>query len=234
VLLLEDLLARNVIFGAGTAPLEADGAATALELLARLHARWWGKGPVGWSGANVWESERHLAHFFSPANWDTYLTLPRAADVPDELRERSRVERAVLRMWETDRELPRCFAHGDAQLPNMYFGRDGAPGFLDFGTVTTSTWALDVPYFLIGSLTVSDRRNHERDLLNHYLGQLQAHGADGPSFDDAWRTYRKHALHGFLLITTPEGHFLEEGVKANVDRFASAITDLESLASLED
>jgi aminoglycoside/choline kinase family phosphotransferase len=231
-LLLEDLLARNVTFGLATKPVSPDTAAATLDLLARLHAKWWGTGPDRWPGVNLWQVESAVGHFFSPDSWNRHLSLPRAADVPEEVRDLPRVHEAVLKMWEADAKVAQCFNHGDAHLGNIYFEQDGTPGLLDFQSLCTTAWAHDVAYFLIGALEVDQRRKHECELLEHYLAQLARYGADAPRADDAWLTYRGHAIHGYLMVMTPEGNLPEDVVKAYTDRFAQAVLDLDTFKVL--
>jgi thiamine kinase-like enzyme len=231
-LLLEDLLARNVTFGRATKPLSPDTAAATLDLLARLHAKWWATGPEGWPGVNPWQLESAVTHFFSPDSWHQCLSLPRAADVPDDMRDLRRVREAVLEMWNTDANVPKCFNHADAHLGNIYFEKDGTPGLLDFQSLCTTAWAHDVAYFLIGSLEVDERRKHERELIEHYLAQLARYGADAPRPADAWLTYRRHAILGYLMVMTPEGNLPEDVLKAYTDRFAQAVLDLETFEVL--
>ena len=49
---------------------------------------------------------------------------------------------------------------------------------------------IDVGYFLGESLSIEDRRAHERDLLERYHDGLVAGGVTGYSFDDLYDDYR--------------------------------------------
>ena len=50
----------------------------------------------------------------------------------------------------------------------------------------------DVNYFITTSLSIENRRNHERELLAYYLDRLaQAGVATVPSFEESWLEYRR-------------------------------------------
>jgi aminoglycoside phosphotransferase (APT) family kinase protein len=130
-------------------------------------------------------------------------------------------------------EGPQCFNQGDAHLGNVFFERDGTPGLLDWQAYIRCHGMVDATYFLIGAVTIEDRRRHERELIAHYLESLAAHGVKAPpSFDEAWLAYRSYALHGFAwTMTTGEFH-PEDVIMAYAHRYGAAAGDLETLKAL--
>jgi hypothetical protein len=53
--------------------------------------------------------------------------------------------------------------------------------------------------FLVGSLTIADRRSAEADLLKEYLAALDVPDETRPSFEDAWTHYRASASYGLAI-----------------------------------
>jgi hypothetical protein len=229
--ILEDLTASGVRFGAFDTPLTPDTAADVLGQLAALHARWWGH-PV-LDGPDLTDPlvERNgLLHWFiTEENWNAQLSRPRGARVPVELQDRGRVVDAVHAMWAAQFDPPLTALHGDPHIGNLYFRPDGRTGLLDWQVFSRGTWAVDVAYFVAGALDTADRRVHERALLGHYLQVLAGHGVDPPDPETAWAAYRRRLFHGFLNFLTPADGIQSEDYNATMgERFATAILDLDS------
>lgn len=234
IVLLEDLTARGAHFGRATEPVSSDTAAATLEWLASLHGRYWNRppktaAPQRWPGI----IREVIDGFLTPEVWEAMIARPVATSVPDAMRDPKRVRGALLAMWDAFTDAQRTFIHGDAHLGNMYFLADGSPGFLDWQSPMWGPPMDDVTYFLIGALSVEDRRRHERELLKHYLSCLGAiDGVDAPSFDQAWLAYRRQVMHGFMWVATPPEMQPDEIVAANTVRFCTALSDLETLDAL--
>ena len=77
-------------------------------------------------------------------------------------------------------EPPHTVMHGDAHPGNVYF-RDGAAGLLDWQAVRRGHPGRELAYTLVTGMTTDDRRQHQRELLDHYRGALAAAG--GPELD---------------------------------------------------
>jgi hypothetical protein len=234
IVFLEDLTQRQVTFGKATRPVTRDTAAATLEWLARLHGRFWNQAEL--SGLAAWPGliKQVIEFFLSGTFWTDMTGRPLAAPVPEELRNPQRVHQAMTAMWNAfEHQSPATFIHGDAHLGNMYFLPDGKPGFLDWQCPMRGPWADDVTYFLIGSLSVEDRRRYERELIRHYLDCLGAHAQlSVPSFDQAWLAYRQQVMHGFMWVATPPQMQPDDIVAANTERFCAALRDLETLKAL--
>jgi aminoglycoside/choline kinase family phosphotransferase len=231
LLLLEDLDLRNATYGAATRPISVESAAATLDLQARYQAQWWGSGRLDDLGPGVASTETSglIQHLFTPEHWQRSMGFPRAEPVPEQLRDRDRVLNAVVSLWAGDAAGPHCFLHGDSHLGNMFFEGDGRPGYLDWQGITKGHWAQDVVYFLVGAISVEDRRAHERDLVATYIDRLAAYGAPAPSFDEAWEIYRRHLIHGFLWVLCPPEMQPEDICAANTLRFATAVLDHDAL-----
>ncbi|HTK65817.1 MAG TPA: phosphotransferase [Pseudonocardia sp.] len=232
---LEDLTATGVSFGAFDRPLDRDTAALVLEQLALVHAAWWAD-PVldGPRLADPLVEGNGLLHYFiTGSNWDEQMSRPRGARVPPELRDHGKVVAAVRAMWERQFDGPLCTLHGDPHIGNLYFRTDGRVGLLDWQVFCRGTFATDVAYFIAGALSTGERRAHERDLLRHYLACLAALGVDAPSEADAWDRYRERLFHGFLNLLTPADGIQSEEYNATMgERFATAIVDLDAFEAV--
>jgi hypothetical protein len=162
VLLLEDLLARGVRFGSQATPLTPEEMMRVLALQARYHAAYWKDERLkrfSWlkTGGSIVETnviDTYLGF------WDTASAAPRFDKVPVSLRDRGLAREALLRMQDNDMREACCIVHGDSHQANLFFDRDGTPGYLDWATVMINHWAFDVSYLIVGSQSVDDRRRH--------------------------------------------------------------------------
>ena len=236
IVLMEDLAARNVVFGNATRPITADQQAQTLALLARMHARWWQSPKLKdlKNFSTVWQaSDRVVMRMLEPDYFASCMAKRRCEAMTGSYRDRDRILAGLRSQWRQSLDIAQCFSHGDAHLGNMYFEPDGKPGFLDWQAWQEGPYMHDVAYSIIGNLTVDDRRAHQKDLLASYLSALATEGvSDAPSHDDAWEAYRRHAMHGFMWAFTPVEMQPEEIVTAEGDRFGAAVADLDTFGAL--
>jgi aminoglycoside phosphotransferase (APT) family kinase protein len=233
LLVLADLTASGHTFAAFDQPFSADLAAAALEQLALLHSATWQNPVVLGAGLRDAMAESGMMDaFLSPVNWDQQMARARGAYVPESLRDRDLVARAVRAAWARKRSEPVCLIHGDPHVGNYYLSADGQPGLLDWPLSTVGNWAWDVGYSLASALTIDDRRALERDLLAHYLACLQRNGVTPPDFDAAWLSYRQFSIWGFLAFLTPASVQTEEYNSVVGQRHATAAVDLDALGAL--
>jgi aminoglycoside phosphotransferase (APT) family kinase protein len=232
VLVLDDLTATGHTFGDPTEPLRPDQVSVGLEVLAGLHAATAGATRERYPWAPLSPVRQVADVFFTPEYWAERLEGPDAPPVPDELRDREAVVAAFGALWDGDDAAVHAVSHGDPHLGNTYLDPDGRPAFLDWQGVCLAPPMDDVAYLIGGALSVDDRREHERDLVEHYLAALAA--ADGPQcdFDDAWLAYRRHHLHGFLWSLTGPRMQSKANVLAMSERHVAAIVDHDTLAAL--
>jgi aminoglycoside phosphotransferase (APT) family kinase protein len=97
--------------------------------------------------------------------------------------------------------------HNDFRVDNLMFGGPRV-WVLDWQTVQLGDGLLDVSYFLGGSLSVDDRREHEQALVRAYVQELVSRGI-AIDVDDAWTRYRRHAFAGLIMAI---------GASMNVER----------------
>lgn len=233
VLIFDDL-ALGGEFGSPVKPWTPDLMELALRGLARMHAQSWKvRYPdVGWLTDGAEPVRQAARQLFSSQHCDAYFAAPENSNLPAAVEDRARNLRGYEALWAHDDRSDKCVTHGDAHLGNMYIDGSGEPVFLDWAGVSRCPWAYDVAYFLVGGLSVEDRRSAERDLLNSYLSALADDG--GPELDgaDAWDDYRRHCLHGLIWSVLPAAMQSPENVRAMSDRYVAAIVDHDPLSLL--
>jgi hypothetical protein len=234
IVVMEDLRADGGRFGDPCIAFTPDQVAAALEMQARWHAV---SGDVAKALA-PWlcvgsPAVRAVAKvLLSQSYWDDYYANPESPSLPQTLQDRERLTRAFEALWAYEDVTADVLAHGDAHIGNTFIRQDGTVAFLDWQGVCLAPWSYDAAYFITGALEVTDRRTHERDLLDHYRSALRAVGGPVIDADECWTAYRRHALHGFLWAATPPIMQSVERVRAMAERHLAAIEDLESLTLL--
>lgn len=236
LVLLEDLAARNVVFGRATSPITIGQQAQTLDLLATMHAKWWESPSLKTlkNFSTAWEAAQDIVMtMLRPDYFEACINHRRCAAYVGPYRDRERVIAGLRAQWSKGRDVPQVFCHGDAHLGNMFFEPDGTPGYLDWQSWQEGPYMHDVAYSIIGNIRVEDRRHAEKDLLAGYLAALKANGVvSPPSFEDAWEAYRRHAMHGFMWPFTPEEMQPLDIVTAEGDCFGAAVVDLDTFGAL--
>lgn len=196
LVLMEDLVEAGATFLDPLVGYNAEQATGTLDQLASLHAATWeDKGELT---AAFPPRLASLARVLTPEQLQTQLDDGRVPAVPDDVRRADRLLAAMGRLAGIS-DQPRCLVHGDLHTGNVYELADGSPGLIDWQVAQHGVWALDVGYHLAAVLDPDERARSERDLLDHYLDRLAAHGVTPPARDDAWWAYRAHLPYGFYL-----------------------------------
>lgn len=233
IVILEDLVPRGVRFCHAQRPHTYAQTAGFLDALARTHARWWGHAALEDGAELGWimqpfdqPSWGYYRHYLEPERWRHYMQQPRGAAVPQRFHDPAWMERALGELGRFHATGIKTLTHGDTHLGNLYVEADGRPGFLD-AQARRSPWYHDVPYHLIGSLDIADRRQWEASLLTYYLQRLALYGvADPPSFDEAFDAYRRSIPYGLMIFLINETRFQPEAVNtAYTARFGAAAAD---------
>lgn len=197
VLITEDVIAAGGTFLDAHAPYTPDMAATLLSDLATLHATTWCDPRFEWLGKDG--MARRLRVRGEPeirANFEG----PVGAGVPAEIRDPRLLIDAYTAMAQQNLAATEwCVIHGDPHPGNVFVDAAGRPALLDWQLVQRATWFHDVGYHLCAALTVEDRRDHEEELLRHYLAELQARGGDAPALAEAFALLRHGILLGLFL-----------------------------------
>lgn len=229
LVVMEDLVAAGATFLDPLSSYGPDQAAATLDQLAALHAATWENPEMAPSPAFT-PRLATLAGYFQPDQLQAQLDDGRAPDVPADVRRADRVQAAVraLGALVDSGDHPRCVVHGDVHTGNVYQQADGRPGLIDWQVVQWGVWALDVAYHLAAVLDPADRARAERDLLDHYLDRLAAHGVAPPDREQAWWLYRAHLPYGFYMwgITRMVDRPI---VERHTSRLGRAVADHQSL-----
>lgn len=239
LLVLEDLPAESCEFPDTLHPLSTDQAGLIVELLAELHATFWGRlprdgrGPLGWlytpsgdvtsllTGSLMRTSIKRLAERASSVD----VPVDAGAFIADNYR-------AVAALIDTP---PHTVMHGDAHPGNMYF-HGGKAGLLDWQAVRRGHPSRELAYTLITSLTPEVRRASQRELLDDYRRALVAAGGPELDRDDLWLRFRQGALYAYVapLITTGMGGMqVDDIAMEGLRRGVAALDDLETVAALK-
>lgn len=239
IVILEDLVARNVTFLDPLRPVGYAQMARRLEAMAKYHAQTWDSPEFSPGGrfetvCSRYEGFGKIFHqrYLEPANWERMMAKPRGAAVPRILHDRNWMQGALAYLEAYHKQFPICLAHGDTHLGNLYVEQDGTPGFLD-AQPNRGPWQFEVNYHLIVGLDMLDRKQWEKPLLVRYLEALRAYGVDPPAFEDAWEAYRRETAYGFFIFAINENEFQTESVNtAECARFASAAIDHDTVRLL--
>jgi len=238
-LLLEDLRQRGVTFPNVTVAVSLDSMRSLLDLLARLHARYW-QSPR-FSGDLSWVQTHVSGPLHEKFHRPDALPVAIADRVAAVQFKREMVQRMGVTVDDLyngfkalqhhQSRLPNTLLHGDTHIGNTYLLPDGSGGLLDWQLFVRGYCLHDVSYVIATGLAIEDRRKHERDLLRYYLDRLKAHGvAEPPSFDDAWTEYRRASVWNVYIgwLTTPVVNYgWEISIMAHL-RVMTAFEDLET------
>lgn len=131
---------------------------------------------------------------------------------------------------------PTVLQHGDFRTDNLMFGKsdsDPAVTVIDFQTARLGPPGVDAAYLLGASLSIENRRAHDRELIEAYHQQLQDAGVQDFDFDACWQSYREGALYGVFLFVGMAGQVesterADRMIADQIARFASMALDLES------
>lgn len=238
VVLLEDLTDRAARFPTLVDGVGADEALAVARALGTVHRLFWGR-----------EHDADLAEFtpaasrstrLGPHSWHLLRTIPK--DFGDIVTAAERADAAMLigRRWDIARLMqrePATLIHGDTHLGNMCFVGDRALLF-DWQMAAVGPAVKDLSYFAATSIDVATRRSLDHTLVDAYVQALNGDGVQRLSRDRAWESYRLFAFTGFVAagVTAAFGKRLQGAAttRAGLARAVAAMTDLESLKSLQD
>jgi hypothetical protein len=235
LIMLDDLIMQGGQFGTSGQPLWVDDVATSLEQLARLHANTWALPELD---RQNWQHTAVAAETPTDDHWVLMKEYAEAHNArPDHLavlpkwasEEPPRMHSAFLqlRLQETTDRRPLCLVHGDAHAGNIYRHRDGQRIWLDWQIVRKGRPSRDVTYFVVGSLTIEDRRRSERELIRHYCDAMNLLGTRVDP-DQAWADYRRRIL--WELIAGHLNNNPNEPTNPTVEKFCRASDDLDMTA----
>lgn len=206
----------------------------ALTTMAHLHAETWGDMSIdelAWAAAGRASALADFMGFAMDAFATRFVGMLDDATWPVL---RRFTEAATT--WHDNQPATLAAVHGDYRLDNLLFRESGPAVAVDWQTVSVVNPGRDLAYFLGNSLTVDDRRLHERDLVAHYRAELGARGIDYPE-ETCWSDLRHGTFQGPLVtmlgaFTASRTERSEGMFAAMADRSAAQILDLDALELL--
>ena len=234
LVILEDLNDRGGKFGHSTQQNGVNMIMENLNGLAKLHGSLWGSDKI--SSANApWLQTQMDTPIDSDQVRIMWQWIALNLDEPDfcgiapkhYLDDPRKVERAFDRLGEIERayDAPYCIALGDCHQGNTYILPEGERLWLDWQLVRRGRPWRDLTYFVVGALTIEERRKHHKDLVKQYREYLIATGAEGvPSFDDAWEQTRLWVMYGIQAWVANLDAWGQNGIPMN-ERFFVAAED---------
>ena len=199
VLLLEDISGGRQ--GDQLAGCPPDRAAVAVAEMVGLHAPRWGDAALeryDWLHRST-EANAGMLAAIVQSLYPGFLE--RYSDrLPADVLTLSEQVVASLNELDANRPRPWTVAHNDFRLDNLLFGDGDADPVVvvDWQTCVYGPGISDLAYFIGGSLSVDDRRTHERDLVRDYHERMQAAGVT-LTWDDLWAQYRRYTVAGLIM-----------------------------------
>jgi hypothetical protein len=194
VLLIEEIVGAHC--PDQIAGISADEAGRIIDVVAALHARYWGS------------PELEAMTWLPPMNNPLYkagkdMALARWPGFVERFGERigpemvGHIERACLAYPELLDHVVTVgtptFTHTDCRAENYLFGGSAGPDavtMIDFQLSTRHFGPWDVANLLGGSMAPEVRRVHEHQLVERYVARLAEHGVSGYSADQCWHELR--------------------------------------------
>jgi hypothetical protein len=235
IIVMEDVTTRAADPLNATRAMTVEQAVNGVRALGRLHTKYWGQRIA---------NEPALGWVQPYVAWGRMGSkIPVAIEFmgdscPDEVRAMT-VKEIIGDTWVpyigSLSTSPQTFLHGDAHIGNTYLLPDDEVGFLDWQVVRRGNWSVDVGYFLQGALSIADRRQSERDILEEYHAALDLPAQERPSAEEVFLRYRASASHGLALwlstLSTPDWQAREVSLSL-AQRYSAAFVDLESRSAV--
>ncbi|WP_336971159.1 oxidoreductase family protein [Sphingobium aromaticiconvertens] len=234
LIILDDLEALGGQFGNSAQHAGVDAVYTALGGLAKLHGSLWDSPLIAQDAAPWLQTSMR-----TPVDSDQVRIMWRwilknledpnfRAIAPKHyLEEPRRVEWAFDRLGDYERafDAPYCVILGDCHQGNTYILPSGERLWLDWQLVRRGRPWRDLTYFMIGALTIEERRQNQRDMLAFYRKELIATGASGViELDAIWEQYRRWVMYGIQAWVANMDHWGQIGLPMN-ERFFAAGED---------
>lgn len=239
IVVLDDLSALGCTFGDALRTRTVAEVTAGAEQLASLHAATWHaeEGDYPWL-----EGQPNYLDFCTAMMVEgvyEYVSADAERPLPEAFRSHERALALTTKYIKSRNMKFRALLHGDAHVGNLYFTAEGEVRFLDWQLHWVGPVFHDVSYLIASSLTVEDRRAHEKEILGRYLDTLQKLGKDRGvprlSIDDpeVWDEYRKSMMVGVGWFITPYTMQTPDRVHAMIRRYAAAMEDLDVVELIE-
>jgi hypothetical protein len=237
VLMLEDLSERGARFPNVTQDVALAAVEGVLDTLAALHASHWESarfsGDLSWLQTHLQGRVAHVMNELAPPLIQHEIdTQAFKREMVQRLRTTGPELLAGVKCVQRHQaHLPQTLLHGDAHLGNTYLLPQGSGGLLDWQLSVRGYCMHDVSYFIVTSLPIALRREHERTLLTRYRERLVALGVNNaPTAEQIWNEYRRAVVWGVYVgwLTTPVVNYGWEINVVNHLRLTTAYEDLDT------
>ena len=242
VLMIEDLGDRRI----GDQLLGSDlkDAEVVIDAMARLHAEHWGRTHeprFSWITSHANDMQIAGMEGGFAQGWPKFASDYKDIIPPGLLRWGHRVGPNTRGILQALCAGPQTICHADFRLENMFFASQPAhPHFaiIDWQSITKSSGAQDLSYFLTQSVQVDVRQRNERELLARYLDGLRRGGVAHYSADNLLTDYRRATLYLLdyaVVIASTLDLANERGAgiaRALTERACVALDDLDCEALL--
>jgi len=242
IIILGDISDRVEGFCSHDTPMNKARVESQLEILGRLHARYYQSKKLGaeLEGFGTWPEFFHRTRLYGLEESSNNGFLA-AQDVisPRLYKHSASIWEKTVTSVDMHNDLPHTVVHSDVHLRNWYLVSGDTMGLSDWGCCTKGHWGRDLAYLLGTACTVEDRRVWQDDLIRYYLSILAENGGPAVSFDEAFTHYRQqlfNALAWWTITYTPTPGMADmqprESSLEFIRRIAAAMDDVDSIASL--
>ncbi len=235
LILMEDL--TDYAVGSQVEGADLNQTLLAISELAKLHAAFWNQtSELDWIPHIADSYHATNMHDLAIIGYDGVIE-KFAAFIPKHLQlQRDVFLAAMPELQQHMNTSPITLCHGDFRMENLLYGQ--APGqdpvvVIDWQGPIIGRGMNDVALFLGQSTKTETRRNHERELIQHYLDGLAAGGVENLTFDDMWLKYREAVLYNWIYVAVVAGTLDTSNEKAYawmaqmVARQSAATDDLD-------
>lgn len=223
---MEDLNHAGATFGTPLDDWSVASVKIGVEQLAALHSSTWGESATGENGWIVSGYDNIILGM--TMNWDNMVLAEGRPELPPIIKNsRERVVAALKKHFAIRNPRFQAILHGDPHTGNTFIDKAGNPRFIDWQTLHFGSAFHDFAYFVVGALSIEDRRKHEVEILAHYLDALHKFGASRLTVDDeeVMVEYRKSCMSGIGWMLTPYNMQRKEKVVAMSARYGAALED---------
>ncbi|KAF4435945.1 putative aminoglycoside phosphotransferase protein [Fusarium austroafricanum] len=233
ILVMDDLQHAGFTFGNPQDDWSVEQTKAGVEQLAALHASSWGVSQADCP----WITPTYEGIIIGlTLMWDDQILGADRPPCPDIIKgSRERTVAAIKKHFATKNPKFRSLIHGDPHSGNTFIDKTGKPSFLDWQTFEIGSPFHDLAYFVVGALSVKDRRAHEVAVIDHYFQALARFGGPALSTKDeeVMREYSKSTMSGIGWILTPYDLQVKERVVPMCERYNAAIVDHKAIELIE-
>ena len=180
------------------AGMSIDDARRAVDGVAGMHAKWWGKADaLAAEGTTISLGDPIYPAVVPMVFAEGWEKCTKEIKMPDSIMQVGpRFGPAVAGLLASLAQGPNTLAHGDFRADNMMFDKDNSLVVLDFQLIGTGIGAYDLAYFITQSITADDASKYERELFDRWVDGVLSGGAPKELVDKKtlWENYRSAAL----------------------------------------